>query len=130
MDFFENTRILYFDGCQFINIKKPPIIYLLSCNTPIGESVDLISKKFVQKIGTSRVLFITLENQKISIYERANLFRLTIKIPDSPFDDFLFPSPLQHFFSIFFSVGRKVGEAGSDAEELLKLGMVFPCLLL
>src|SRR5438093_190517 len=53
--FRENTWILCPDGRQLVDIEETSIVDFLSCNTPVGEAVDLVVEKSVQEHEAPRV---------------------------------------------------------------------------
>ena len=53
--FRENTWVLCPDGRQLVDIEEASIVDFLSCNTPVGEAVDLVVEKSVQEIEAPRV---------------------------------------------------------------------------
>src|SRR3990172_3467695 len=89
---------------KVINIKKSPVIYFIGCHTPVGKSVYLFVKKFVEIIKTLSLTFCPIEYLYVFIYECLNLRTFVVKIPQTLLYNLLFTVSFGNLFRIFFRI--------------------------
>src|SRR4030067_2574211 len=102
----ENTCVFHTYRRKLINIKKTPVVYFLCCNSPMRESVNLLTEESIQVVKAPRFAFYAVENLYIFINKCLNLPAFVTEIPQSFFNNLFFTVPLNNLLIVSFCIVR------------------------
>src|SRR5262249_51338189 len=121
----EECRLLHAHADQIIDIEKAPVIDLIRCSSPMGQTIGKRLQQIVKTIETARLARLAVDGPERIV----NVFS-TARRPGGPLAEalashFFFPLPLRLTVRIRLTNSGQMLQRRQHAEKLRKIGVVY-----